>query len=132
MTPKKTTEGVLSELIRNDVKTPANKKMEYMSLADSFMTDFSKNIMLTSIELDDKYPFGMDVWQEFLSYPIVKKYTEQFRKEIVRKNVEKGMAIGDKDALQIKRELDKEAGATGYENFVVFMLPPKSNEYDLS
>lgn len=132
MAVKKTTDGALAELIKQDTKTPPSKKMEYMSLADSFMQDFSKNIMLTSIELDEKYQFGMDVWQEFLSYPIVKKYTEQFRKEIVRKNVEKGMAIGDKDALQIKRELDKEAGATGYENFIVFMLPPKSNEYDLS
>jgi hypothetical protein len=95
------------------------------------MLDFRNNILLSSIELDEKYPFGMDVWQEFLTYAVVKKYTETYRKEIMRKQVEKGMAVGDKDAISLKKELDRDAGATGYENFIIFMLPPKEAENDI-
>ena len=122
------------DLIKADKKLPELIKMEYIQLANEFMSDFKNNITLTSIELDDKYPFGMDTWQGFLRYPGIGKYIEGFRSEQAEKQANEMISTGvrAKDAIAVKQELAKNSGNITNQNFIVFRLPDKENQYELS
>lgn len=124
----------LVEVIREDTKLDQDLKMEYLSLAQSFAENFKENIVKTSIELDEVYPFGMDIWQKFLNYAPVKRYIETFRNELISQSVNVSIMTGtrSKDALAVKRELERENSDNTFENFVVFRLPDKENEYELT
>jgi len=124
----------LVEVIRTDKKLDEETRMEYLSLAQAFSELFRENIVKTSIELDEMYPFGMDVWQKFLSYAPVKRYIETFRNELISQSANVAMMTGtrSKDALAVKKELERENSDNTFENFVVFRLPDKENEYELT
>ncbi len=121
----------LIQLIKQDAKIGPDIRMEYLTLAKEFLTDFKANIMLTSIELDEKYGFGIDVWKDFLLQPTIRKYNESFLSEMVGRTVDQALAKGEgtRDAIGVKRELDRQSGAMTNEMFVVFRLPDKE-KYD--
>lgn len=124
----------LIQIIKQDPKIGPDIRMEYITLAKEFLTDFKANLMLTSIELDDKYGFGIDVWKDFLLQPSIRKYNEGFLSEMVGRQVDQALAKGEgtRDAIGVKRELDRQSGATSNEMFVVFRLPDKEQVYDPS
>ena len=125
-------ENLLLKQIQSDTKLSEDVRIEYLNLARAYLEDFVKNLTKTSIELDDVHPFGMDTWQEFLNYPPVRKYTETYRKEVMNKRVDEGLMIGDKDAISIKKELERNGDVKGYSNFIVFCMPERNNQYDLT
>lgn len=122
----------LVQTVMVDQGLTETKRMEFISLAESFAEDFKDNMYLTSIELNDRYPFGMDLWQKFLKHPSVNKYIDSYKNEQIRKNIDVALKDGDKNAIQIKKELERDSGKTTFENFVVFRLPDKEEDYDFS
>jgi len=127
-------EDKLVELIRTDSKLQVDQRFEYIILAQNFAEDFRNNMMLSSIDLDAKYKFGMDVWQEFLSYPAVSKYITSFRNELINRNTDMALATGEgvRDAIGVKKAMKEEGGEVKNSNFVVFRLPDKEDEYQLT
>lgn len=124
----------LVEVIREDTKLDQETKMEYLTLAQSFAESFKENITKTSIELDESYPFGMDLWQKFINYAPVKRYIESFRNELISQSVNTAMITGQrsKDAIVVKKEMERENASNTFENFVVFRLPDKEKDYEFS
>ena len=127
-------EDKLVEIVKNDVKLEHSVRFEYITLAKSFVEDFKNNLMLTSIDLNDKYPFGIDVWKEFLNYPAVKKYNEAFVDEIISRNTDASLISGEgiRDAVAVKKVLSDKGKEAKNENFIVFRLPDKEQEYELN
>lgn len=129
---KKPTIHGLVQSIMNDQNLTETQRLEYVSLAEQFSDDFKENMYKTSIELNDLYPFGMDIWQKFLSHPSVRKYVDAYKNEQIRKNIDVALRSGDKDAIQIKKEMERESGKSTFENFVVFRLPEKEKDYEFT
>lgn len=134
MVKKLKQEDKLVEIVKNDEKLDPSTRFEYITLAKAFVEDFKSNLMLTSIDLNDKYPFGIDVWQEFLGHPPIKKYNEAFVNEIISRNTDAALASGEgvRDAVAVKKALNDVGKEAKNENFIVFRLPDKENEYQLT
>lgn len=128
-----TKDDKLVSMIRDDTKLSNEVRIEYISLANTFTEEFSKNITLTSIELHDKYGYGIDTWNEFLNYPMVRKYVQGFVKEIISKKADASLITGEgtRDAIGVKKAMDKDTSDLESERFIVFLLPKKVEEvYD--
>lgn len=124
----------LVELIQSDTKLDEEIKMEYLVLAQNFVEGFKDNLFKSSIELDDAFPFGLDIWQKFLNYVPVKRYLEIFKNEIINQSATISMVSGNKtkDAIALKKELERDNADNTFENFVVFRLPAKETEYEFT
>lgn len=106
------------------------KRMEYVSMATMFLEDFSNNIYKTSIEMYDVIPyFSIDMWREFLNYPVVRKYIKAFKDEQISAVAERGMAEGDKNALGIKKAMDGAISGANNSNIVLIRLPERKDEW---
>lgn len=134
MAKTKKTEDKLVELVRRDEKLDDAMRFEYITLAQAFVEDFRANLMLTSIDLNEKYPFGIDVWQEFLNHPPVKKYVSSFVNEIISRNTDTALAtgVGVRDAIGVKKAMNDSGNEAKNENFIIFRLPEKDDEYQLT
>lgn len=130
MAKKKQTDERLIDLIKSDTKLSDEMRLEFLNLGRYFVNEFKDNLMLTSIDLDEKYGFGIDSWKDFLAYPTIKKYIDTFVKEIIGKNVDSSLAsgVGVRDAIGVKKELDRYSDSSTNENFIVFMMPQKEEE----
>ncbi|MBO5476127.1 MAG: hypothetical protein J6A15_00040 [Clostridia bacterium] len=106
------------------------KRMEYVSMATMFLEDFSNNIYKTSIEMYDVIPyFSIDMWREFLNYPVVRKYIKAFKDEQISAVAERGMAEGDKNALGIKKAMEGNISGANNSNIVLIRLPERKDEW---
>jgi hypothetical protein len=76
----------------------------------------------------------MDTWQAFLRYPPITKYINSYRNELITKGVNEAMISGNKakDAISVKKELEKDNADNTFENFVIFRLPDKEDNYELT
>ena len=112
------------------LKEDPDKRMEYVSMATMFLEDFSNNIYKTSIEMYDVIPyFSIDMWREFLNYPVVRKYIKAFKDEQISAVAERGMAEGDKNALGIKKAMDGTISGANNSNIVLIRLPERKDEW---
>jgi hypothetical protein len=117
----------LLTIIKNDTKLEDDIRMEYLTLGNTFLDDFRTNITLTSIELDDKYGYGIDTWNGFINYPMIKKYIQGFVKELISKSADANLIKGEgvRDSINVRKEMDKANGDLQSERFVIFLLPKK-------
>jgi len=117
----------LITIIKNDPKIEPEVMHEYLTLAQYFNEDFKNNILLTSIELDEKYGLGVDTWQGFLKHPPIKKYISSFVNEIVGQKAQESLATGrgTRDAVGVLKELERYSDVQSNDRFVVFRLPDK-------
>jgi len=124
----------LVELVQADTKLDEEIKMEYLVLAQNFVEEFKDNLFKSSIELDDAFPFGLDTWQKFLNYAPIKRYLETFKNEIISQSATISMVSGNKtkDAIALRKELERDNSENTFENFVVFRLPLKDKEYEFT
>lgn len=122
---EKVKESRLLELIRADSKLESEQKMMYLSYANLYLEDFSVNIGLTSIELDEKYPASIDEWKEFLEYPVVRQYIQSFKDERISKVADAGLMKGEKDAIGIKKVMQQNGPAINNSNIVLIRVPEK-------
>lgn len=121
----------LKTIIHTDPKLSEEMRLEFLTLANKFMEQFSDNLMMTSIELDNLYGFGADTWKDFKMYPPIKKYLDGFVKEMINNNADASLMSGEgaRDAISIKKQMASESGDSTYENFVVFRMPEKEERY---
>lgn len=122
---EKVKESKLLELIKADSKLESEQKMMYLSYANLYLEDFSNNIGLTSIELDEKYPASIDEWKEFLEYPVVRQYIQSFKDERISKVADAGLMKGEKDAIGIKKVMQQNGPAINNSNIVLIRVPEK-------
>ena len=125
-------EEKLIEIIKSDMKLTFEVRLEFINLANSFLEDFKDNLGLTSIELNEKYGFGLDAWQVFLNHPPISKYIKSFVNELANKRAHEALATGKgtRDAIGVIKELERYSETLSNDRFVVFRLPDKNKEED--
>lgn len=127
------TEGKLIDIVSMDTNLDPDQRLEFITLANSFMEDFDKNLALTSIDLNSKYGFGIDTWSVFMSHPPVKRYIQRFVRELISRQADNALmsGAGVRDAINVRKELEKQANEFTADNLIVFCLPKKNEEvYD--
>lgn len=127
----KSNESELEQIVKNDGSLADNreKRMQYISYAVLFSSDFINNLDLTSIELDEKYATGNPVsWRTFLNHTSVKKFIDGFLLERAEKQSMLKLGEGsDKttDAIKIKEMVDSKKTGDDNSNLVIVFLPQK-------
>jgi len=125
MAANKKDSKLITDLTNAD-KLDEDKRMEYISMAHIFMNDFAKNINRTSIEMDEIEPLGMDLWREFLNYPVVRKYIKSFKDEQINLKVDEGLMKGDNDVVSIRKMMNENGPTINNSNIILIRLPEKS------
>ena len=118
----------LIKSIKKDERLAAepDKKLRFLAMAEIFLLDFSKNLYKTSLELHDGFPYyNIDEWMEFINYPIVRKYLQQFKNEKIGIIAEQNLAQGDKDAVSIQKAMQQNGQSINNSNIVLIRVPEK-------
>ena len=126
-TVKKTkeVESKLLTALKEDTKLDRDTKMAYISMANLFLMKFEENLNKTSIDLNNDNPLGVDNWKDFLNYPVVRSYIKSFRDEQIMQVADKGLMIGDKNAVSIKKAMDSNGVNINNSQIVLIRLPVK-------
>lgn len=104
-----------------------DKKEEFIGLAYVFLENLKENLNKTSLELDEKTPVGVDLWREWLNYPIIRSYLQQFKDEKIENIVDSGLMRGDKNLVGIKKILDNSGPQVNNSNIVLIRLPERKD-----
>jgi hypothetical protein len=104
-----------------------DKKEEFIGLAYVFLENLKENLNKTSLELDEETPVGVDLWREWLNYPIIRSYLQQFKDEKIENIVDSGLMRGDKNLVGIKKILDNNGPQVNNSNIVLIRLPERKN-----
>ena len=118
-------ESKLLTFIREDPKLDEELKQEYVGMARLFLEDLKANLGRTSIELDAIYGNGMDIWMEFLNYPVIKKYLQGIKDEQLQVQIDTGLMLGEKDAISLKKVMDEKGQHNNNANIIMIRLPEK-------
>lgn len=117
--PKKQQKPIsnLQNLVEADTTLPMDIRLLFIEMSKEFDKDFSANLFLSSIELQNKYPFGLDVWQKFVTHPTISRYLGNYANEVISKKADADImsGAGVRDAVAVKKELAKTK--TGKNNF---------------
>lgn len=115
----------LENIINEDASMRPEIKSLYIEMSKDFDTDFSVNLFLSSIELQEKYPFGLDMWQRFTTHPTISKYLGTYSQELMNKKVDSDIMSGSgvRDAVAVKKELSKNAKSHDNFAFVIMYIP---------
>ena len=124
-TPNKEVENRLVELLKKDTKLDREQKMTFVSMANLFLENFAENINKTSLDMNKDIPLGIDIWRDFLNYPVVRQYIQSFRDEQITKMADKGLMEGDKNAVSIKKVMQDSGPIVNNSNIVLIRLPEK-------
>ena len=122
-------ENKLITQLKEDEKLDSDKRIEYVSMAKLYLEKFDEFINKTSIEMNKEIPLGIDLWREFLNYPIVRKYIQSFKDEQIEQIADKGLMEGDKDAIGIKKVMKDRGPTINNSNIILIRLPEKV-DYD--
>lgn len=120
-------ENSLVIVIQNDPQLDRETKMEYLTMANLFYSDFKENLTRNSIELQETYDIDADSWRKFLLHPGIKRIVDSFINEQIKKKTDKALIDGEADASSVKvRQIIEEAD-TGEDNskFIIMRLPDK-------
>ena len=97
----KSKESILIKQLKEDTKLGKDQKMEYICIANQYLEKFDEYINKTSIDMNKEIPLGIDVWRDFLNYPVVRRYIQSFKDEQIEQIADKGLMEGDKNAVSI-------------------------------
>ena len=124
----------LIEVIDKDGSLEKDEKLEFKSLARLFQQDFEENIRRTSIQIDDAYETNKpSMWRKFLHHTSIKNFIDDYLYEDMEKQAIKAMGgeNGFKEsnkALKVKKVIDEKRKGEDNSNFVVVMLPRKTDD----
>jgi hypothetical protein len=121
-------ESELIKTIKKDerLSKEPDKRLRFLTMAETFLLDFSDNLYKTSLELHDMFPYyNIDEWMEFINYPIVRKYLQQFKNEKIGIIAEQNLAQGDKDAVSIQKAMQESGPSINNSNIVLIRVPEK-------
>lgn len=117
----------LIKMIQDDTKLNKDLKMSYLSMANIYLDKFDTYINKTSIEMNKEVPLGIDIWKDFLNYPIVRQYIQSFRDEQINKIADTGLMKGDKNAIGIKKVMQDKGPIINNSNIILIRLPEKQD-----
>lgn len=129
---KKVKETSIVIAIQNDTKLSAEDKMEYISLANIYSSDFSNNLLKSSTDLATDTGVDVDTWRRFLSYGPVKRIIESFINEKIKKKADNALLEGNgtRDAINVRKAMiDAESGEDNT-RFIILRLPDKVDNMD--
>lgn len=119
----------LQKIINDSPSIDVKDKLLYIELAKDFDSDFEKHLFATSLDLNRKFPFGLDAWQTFLTQPQISRYIAGFTQEILEKGADANIMAGTnvRDAAHIKKQLA--GGNKGQNNFgfVIMYIPEEED-----
>lgn len=129
---EKQKENSLVLVIQQDPNLDREIKMEYLTMANLFYSDFKENLMRNSIELQEVYDIDADSWRKFLAHPGIKRIVDSFINEQIKKKTDKALIKGEADASSVKVRQIIEDADTGEDNsrFVILRLPDKVDDLD--
>lgn len=124
---EKQKENSLVLVIQQDPNLDREIKMEYLTMANLFYSDFKENLMRNSIELQEVYDIDADSWRKFLAHPAIKKIIDSFVNEQIKKKTDKALIKGEADASSVRVRQIIEESASGEDNsqFIIMRLPDK-------
>lgn len=124
---EKQKENSLVVVIQQDPNIDRELKMEYLTMANLFYSDFKENLMRNSIELQEIYDIDADSWRKFLAHPAIKKIIDSFVNEQIKKKTDKALIKGEADASSVRVRQIIEESASGEDNsqFIIMRLPDK-------
>lgn len=130
-------DNVLVQKLRQDpeLNKDADRKMLFLSLARTYTDDLEANLERTSMDLATVYEhmgIDFDTWREFLLYPLVKTYLEDFRSEKMLAQADAQIMSGNnpQHALKVKEDIRRRGGDEDRSNFVVFFVPASGGNED--
>lgn len=133
----KITESRLTKTLRQDdvLRNEDNEKyLLFIALSTKYTEDLSGNLLLNSIQLEEKYmeDTTSDQWQDFLAHPSVTKYRDKYITEQARNRADLEIISGDKmnQGLAVRDNLDSRGSGDNRFNFVVFRLPRRGDTDD--
>lgn len=120
-------ENSLVVVIQNDPQLSRETKMEYLTMANLFYSNFRENLTKTSIDLQEDYDIDADLWRKFLALPGIKKIIDSFINEQIKKKTDKALIKGEADASSVKVRQIIEEAASGEDNsrFIIIRLPDR-------
>lgn len=130
-------ENVLVKKLKTDPELgkDSERKMLFLSLARTYTDDLEVNLERTSMDLATIYAdmgIDYDTWREFLFYPLVQTYLEDFRSEKMLSQADAQIMSGNnpQHALKVKEDIRKRGGEEDRSNFIVFFIPDLGGEED--
>lgn len=121
----KTKESILIKQLKEDEKLGKDQRMEYICIAKQYLEKFDTYINKTSIDMNKEIPLGIDVWRDFLNYPVVRRYIQSFKDEQIEQIADKGLMEGDKNAVSIKKVMQDKGPVVNNSNIILIRLPEK-------
>lgn len=130
-------DNALVQKLRQDpeLNKDADRKMLFLSLARTYTDDLEANLERTSMDLATVYEYmgiDFDTWREFLLYPLVKTYLEDFKSEKMLAQADAQIMSGNnpQHALKVKEDIRRRGGDEDRSNFVVFFVPELGGDED--
>jgi len=117
-------------LIDKDADLPTAERKMFKKMAKYFALNFQDNLTLTSMDLSVKYGvYTPDQWRDFLNYPAMYKYIDQYKTERMKQIADQAMLSGDSNGIKLRAELDR-AGGGNYNNLIILRLPDRDDNID--
>lgn len=124
-TEKEKKESKLLSTIREDTKIDDELRQEFMGMARIFLEELKENLSRTSIELDEIYGNGIDLWREFLNHAPIRKYLQSLKDEQLQGQIDQGLMSGEKNVIGLKKVMDEKGPTTNNSNIILIRLPEK-------
>ena len=140
-TPTPTTSVLHQHIIAAETLSQTDK-LTYIHMATMFNQDLANNIILTSIDLANKYPqayhnpatgtptiINSDKWLEWTNYPPIKKYIQDYLDNTIQKQADQLLTTGQSDPIKVKQLLQKQNQQDNFQ-FIITRLPDKQKRED--
>lgn len=123
----------LIKIIEEASSIEDSEKLLYIEMAKDFDKDFENNLFATSLALNKLYPYGLDVWQTFLTNPQIAHYIGSFTQEILEKQADLNIKTGTnvRDAAHIKKQLSgKSKGQDNFGFIIMYINEEEDRNYE--
>jgi hypothetical protein len=124
--------GALLDIVNKDEGLKKDKEILalFRSYATLFDGELRENLMLTSLDLDDKYNTNDSVgWRKFVNYAPIRKFIEDLLLERADKNAKLSMTViggqDVKDALHVQKMVEERRKGEDNSHIVVMFLPKR-------
>lgn len=130
MAKKQVRDTSIVTAIQNDKKLSQEQKLEFISLANIYSQDFTKNLAKSSTQLSDETGIELDTWRSFLTYPPIKRIIESFITEQIKKKADTALLAGEgtRDAINVRKAMLDAEGGEDNTHFIIIRLPDRKED----
>lgn len=123
--------SALGKILAGDKQLAEDKQRLtlFLSLAKMYDEDLKNNLYKTSFDLDDTYHTAdPQSWLNFLNYPPVRRYIEQYIEDKQMAEAKRAISEGfvkTTDAINVQKTIEDKRKIANNNNIVVFLMPQK-------